>query len=347
MGKNLLLIGAGASYGARINLDRRNTPPLGKDLTSFLEKKISFSLINKEVRSYRGNIIFSVFQLLQLKYFYTCALVNHLTYEKAVSNLIEKADPRYMRLLDLLNRFIVFSFSSGNKFGGLFSTAFEPRRDLYSDLICKLNISPTEWVVVSLNYDSLFEQALISANKPFEYVGIKAGNHYESGAADAIKIFKIHGSINWYGDIRGSGRLTKSDELPYPVYEDETIYCCKPAQELDEIRHSDKHPLMAHYEPKKGTFRNFQKLQSIREKCLEAATKCSAATIIGMTLPSRDDDKTVYCLVNRIAQSAKTIEYVSPSKEDCDKMQKMFPHIKCSQETLAQWLGVTAQKING
>ena len=90
-----------------------------------------------------------------------------------------------------------------------------PNANLYKDLVSRLEPEDT---IITLNYDTLLDSALINAGwDPAKGYGLMGGNRkikwtrkrpVPSPGLSKVRLLKLHGSLNWY--VRGSiGNLSK------------------------------------------------------------------------------------------------------------------------------------------
>jgi hypothetical protein len=275
--------------------------------------------------------------------------VNNLSYEKAIEILLETSGSSYA--LTALNRFLAFTFSYGDSTGGLKSSEFENRSDLYTELINKLSIN-NRWNIVSLNYDVLFEQALKRHHPnaiPFNYEGIPLGSH--SIEKSSLKIFKIHGSINWFGtqdqpvhsEEQAKSKKWTSLEWNFKhkkaSIESVSCYTTELEQVLYELAPLRKVPIMAHYTASKFTNVNIKKLEFVRDKCLESLDSLSEVYIVGVKPPTQNDDEFLFTVFKKINKNAKQIIFVNNSETDCQIAKTVFfPKGKYFCNSLLEWV---------
>ena len=96
------------------------------------------------------------------------------------------------RRLRLTQRILAFGMLVGR------SCAFYEQPDLHDDLLRRLDYDRI--VGVTLNYDLLFEEAILRSGRRFTYPelpGIGGTAFVTEGEGDSVGIYKLHGSINW------------------------------------------------------------------------------------------------------------------------------------------------------
>jgi hypothetical protein len=281
--KKVLFIGAGASTGSR----NENPPPLGACLLPFLRKKIPIFLNSMGSAPYRTRLK----EAQQIIDNYP----NENNFEKLLSLL-----KRVQR--EALHRAIQISFSDLLNL----DIGFKKKPDLYDILLKKININKDEWIVISLNYDILLEDALYRQNVEFHYskVPFSIDNNNFSG----IPIFKPHGSINFFAqaDMRFSFGNTppnrgRSSNL-YKNYNGEfcvehpLVYAGKNGA-LNVGMNAAKtivKPIIANFTDRKESDFNDSTLYHIRKECLESAKLCQELLIIGVC-PILDKKHDPFC----------------------------------------------------
>jgi hypothetical protein len=93
------------------------------------------------------------------------------------------------KIIKPLNRTLGWIFS------GIDAPEFQEEADFFDILLKKLAID-RDWIIVSLNDDTLIEDSMKRCEIPFCYPGIEYGN-FGKQCVDAVKVFKPHGSFNW------------------------------------------------------------------------------------------------------------------------------------------------------
>ncbi len=343
----VLLIGAGASYGARLK-NFEAPPPLGNQLLQYLISKLSLCQQNAERTLYQYQRIFRKEDLKKISDCLLDAQANNLTYEQMIDRTV--ADSSNLKLLDLINRFLSFCFSYGGKNGGLHSPEFELKEDLYFTLINKLNLD-SSWKIISLNYDTFFEYNLQLSGKSFHYSGMTLGSYrMEPGLPDSIEIFKPHGSINWFGvkdqvshsleqaRSRPNSILTWNEEAQRASHQSVGYYACMFQDVLSYLAHDTMAiPIMAHFGKDKYSFWDMDKLQNVRRICIDVMKNADSAIVLGVHFPTKDDDRIVHDLFSR-CNKVKDSVYINPSARECDNVATSLPNIQTIQLDMEGWL---------
>jgi hypothetical protein len=194
----LIIVGAGASYGAR-----EPRPPLGANLLNYVRKyvglvKEEFSkapckwhpLEEEELSSL--DLLFTEHEKLAAGRSDPHAN-GTAPFERLVSYHLDRTkygahDPQ----LRALNRALIGALS-GDQCYPLVDDAFIKKQDYYHQLIAALRQqgrTPRDTAFVSLNYDTLLEAALESQDAKGSY-DIDANTMFD------WPFYKLHGSINW------------------------------------------------------------------------------------------------------------------------------------------------------
>ena len=255
-------------------------------------------------------------------------------FEEFVSNLDERDEVTIHQCLRLM--FCSFSGSKSIDLG------FQNRGDLYDDLIVKLNINSTDWSIVSLNYDLLFEQALDRAGIPYEYASMP-GDDCGDSVRSRIVIYKPHGSINFSSQFDFKFSYDGSDPpfgRPSEITKHEGFTSITPGNIF--ILNSGCHgsledsyyPIIAKFCEGKPSFICWPKLDEIRKDALELVKRSSETFVVGVRPSSHYDDS----FVHGALLSAGKITYISPAQDDCSEVQRLNPNATCITKTLKEFL---------
>jgi hypothetical protein len=351
---NLLLVGAGASRGAR-----EPSPPDGFQLLSVLagilerlrdaEPTSPLNFYAAIARTGWNGTFFSKEEIGLAIKFVSKAITTKKGYEEAIAEVLEKDVDGGKRLLLLLNRLIAFAFCFHKEGLGSLVEGFRPESDRYDRCIDRLQMDAS-WMAISLNYDMLIEQALIRKKIPFYYPKMMAGL---VGDRNGIPVFKIHGSINWFP----CPAQTLHTENPTPEQKrkattkmtwDETnrrfsidfpdvFVSCYDLIYQELIREDEllRSPIMAHFGPKKPVDGNCPFIDGVRKACIESAKSVAQAIIIGVRPPVGEDDPALLKIFQNLRH--KEVTYVNLSKDDCDLVASSFG-FSVFQGTFEQWL---------
>lgn len=290
----IIILGAGASHGARIP----PAPPLGKDLLNYLDRYRQLveehTPLNPHGLPFREDQ-----QLNQLRVLIENSKKRRWTYEQLVGHEVAKMNP-YNENLALLNRLVVTAFIPPATHWDppipRLDQAFEERPDTYDDFLRKLDdkaYGPSNTILVTLNYDLLLEQAIQRVGGTYDY--FLPGHERNQGYC----LLKIHGSINWWGELGPFGPLEAHKPIPSPV----TLTTRGPVHknirtERDPyeacIAAGASEPILAHYGPGKPAFVNYPTLGEIRSMAIAECKGATHALIIGVHPPSSpQEDETL------------------------------------------------------
>jgi hypothetical protein len=263
-GKTVIIFGAGASHGSRVP----PSPPLGKDLLAYLDRYLQV-IENHMPLNPSGMPFREDQQLDQLRGLIENAKKRRWTYEQLIEHEVAKRSP-YNENLALLNRLVVAAFipprTPWDPPIPRLDEAFSERPDAYDDFLLKLRdkgYGPSNMIFVTLNYDLLLEQAIERLGGAYNY--FLPGHVRNQGFC----LLKIHGSINWWGEMGSSGRLEAGKPIP------SRLTLTSRGRVYKEIRIEEDpyeaclgngagDPILAHYGPGKPIFVNFPTLAEIR-----------------------------------------------------------------------------------
>lgn len=317
--QKLLIIGAGASFGARMSHAER--PPLGKDLLSFIKEKI-FYLKSRYSSAlfYLGHHLNVVEDLLKTN--------KEQNFEKFIATLDRTSRESLHRVLQIL-----FSDLSDDKF----DFGFNERQDDYDTLVKMMRVeSPLSWSVLTLNYDILFEQALKRCGVEFHYPQFP--RVLGQAEKEGVKIYKPHGSINFFckADIRisygkepdhngqpSSFRTAKNGDL---IVEN-PIQFCGGIDSKDIIHKATEgtlSPVIANFTEGKEADYNLSSLEAVRSDALMIAKESSFTIVIGINPnTSRVDDELVFNVLRNLKEDLYISTY---GKADEDAYRRLFPN---------------------
>lgn len=324
--KKILFIGAGASYGARSSHDKH--PPLGPRLLCFLRnnlRKLAEIFSRSELRS--------------------CA--NYLREAANTIDLTPVDEGNFERFLGLLNAkqrraihralMLVFSDLSHSKL--MCDLGFNTNADGYDRLIKKLNINHKDWIIISLNYDVLFEESLERAGIPFHYPNLPF-EIQRAAPAESLSVYKPHGSINFFGkadDQIGCGGNLPDLGLPTEFYENKSgdtrphlplVYATPPRSHgvPARVQESLLYPIIANYTHGKESDFNEPTLNAIRKDALRDVSNADTIVIVGVNpRVSEEDDWFVFQL---LGHRFSKIDYVGVKGDDSNMIKMLFPEAR-------------------
>lgn len=317
---NILLLGAGASFGARANQQHR--PPLGKQLLQFIRKNC-VAIMDRQPG---GSAEIHESRHILEKALRICRQ-NRCTrsFEKLLPNL--KIEERI-----IIHRAVQILFSD------LYPVdiGFRSQKDLYDDLITRCFLDNNSWIVISLNYDRLFEEALDRARLKYYYPHFNFGIAAQTGTGTPI--YKPHGSINFFAkaDYQYSyvapplapGKSTKivRNSKGNIAVQQPMFYSVLPgaANVLHETFSEIPFPVIANFTYGKEGDINERELLEIRKEVLGRSTCQSRLLVVGVNpLLQPGDDPFIEELFKL---PFKTVEYVDASEQAANQIGRIFPH---------------------
>lgn len=360
--KNILFIGAGASFGARCDeVDKDLQIPLGKDLLVWMKKRCTYLLdtidvnghiFNKycinalEIRDLIKTAIFildkgicdeNAFKQRWMPYncrqssFYP-GNVSTQNYEEFISSIHCK---NCRIVIQKLLRILFCDLSSINND---FCNPFIEKIDLYDSLIEKLKINKNEWSVISLNYDLFFEDALKRASIPFSYFGIDESE--QTHTTEKLGLFKPHGSINFFSkpDIQTSSTPEVLKPIPTSFIEGtqdntkDSLHAEYPHTWSDDIGYANiiseillpinPYPIMANFAPGKESETNNRTLNKIRSEAITAALNATHLFMIG--IKPIDDHVEDSFVTELLKIRFDSVTYVTKCNEDANFIQEKY-----------------------
>lgn len=316
----ILLLGAGASYGARQDSEKK--PPLGLGLRDWLmqmcsDHSSSYNMVEYHSLIYAGLAIFDKFH-------------SEENFESLLSVLERKDRITMQKLIQIF--FSDLSVRCKQDYG------FNEYQDNYDELVDLL--SPDDsWSIISLNYDILFEQALHRKGIAYHYFNFP----YEFGdkkPQNGIPIFKPHGSINFFSqpDIQISTTAFEPDDYrgtPTEYYDElgefspahPIVFAGMPGAENVLARaflSGPYSPVMANYARGKKSDSNHKNLKEVRTELTKRCKSANELIAIGVKPISDEFDDPF--VADFLKLPFKIVSYVSPSPEDCKRMSELYPN---------------------
>lgn len=181
----------------------------------------------------------------------------------------------------------------------LYRTTNAPQSSQHIEVIQRiLQYEPNSLDLISFNYDLLADRALRQLTEQGELnwshkdgYGFKPANQPTPGATSAIKLYKLHRSMNWYIEMPGKRRQSAYDpSAPIYVPNPGTSKTAVPWQRRQrELGHGGKRifPLIIPPVYEKGE-RITGKLGQIWSETLESLKTASVVIIWGYSLPITD-----------------------------------------------------------
>lgn len=306
----VLVIGAGASHGARMSEPRERRPPLGKDLARYLldwfeenaprdyrfdpwnmaMEDATDSAPSDDLYDFAAEVRAVLAEAVAL-----CTPDNPLGFEQVMAKLLREGEDN-RHVLTKVNSVITVSFLGGKK-------CFLGRaNDAYGELFDRMKDGLRS--VITPNYDLLCEEALDQVGLTFRYASVQ-------GAGDEqVVIYKFHGSANFFQTPGGSGgsseEIARRGVKPLTATEQKNIRSLSNAHPLGVsyprenafLEHKHKggasYPVMVTYGPGKDATDGRRYLDEIRTACHENLRQEVPARVIALGVsPPRgggDDD---------------------------------------------------------
>lgn len=352
-----IVLGAGASYGARDSGDAQDTdrPAQGKALAAALLSYLDqgeFGISDKsqidKTREFLRNAA-SDFEAAM-------DAVNH----KYTAN-IDAASVEAVA-----NPYVIQSLMDGFM---LTHSSFDPRPDLYDDLLTVHEWPAKALAIISLNYDILLEEAALRVSGlPFsaavEYVGLRGVAH-----GGRLRVFKPHGSVNWFASPtnRGSSRARsilapKSPSLGR-LERDGTLLSIDTDRDIvlegtrEAIRANFKRatdafyfPIIATYSPGKPSLGNPSAIHSVRNEVMVALrdNPTAAMTVIGVGVGERElrRDPFLHALMVE-NHEGRCVTHVNPYCDDARSLEKAGNlKFNLREETLKEYLAACGKNVS-
>ncbi|MFN0062067.1 MAG: SIR2 family protein [Myxococcaceae bacterium] len=261
-------------------------------------------------------------------------------YEKALDAVLaEEGD--VTELLFALNRLITFTFNEGTEVHEA-CPEFSEYPDGYDELVGRVGFGP-DWMVISFNYDTLFEQALRRAGVSFLYPGVEFGEPGKERLG-AMRVYKPHGSCNWfhvpndefvYGNAKATvptgtnvtgysveGRVPSVNFRAASADWGQMIF-----ERLSRLAPGD--PIMAHYcSDKASTLNHATTIVDGRASCLEDMKAVREAIVVGVCLPAAESDAALTAILKALPRGQAT-NYVNPDPGDAEEAKRYAFKVTC------------------
>jgi hypothetical protein len=331
-----LIVGAGASYGSRVD-DR---PPLGNELADYLHTWLTQNEQRIAAPPAKQGTL-EDFQKFRLggkepieavrDFLADARKIEKRGFEVAMTKLIRSNQSR-CGLLEEINSVLAQSFLEGT------GCRFREQEDLYDSLLRDYCGLPTAKLqLISFNYDLLLEEAVARVLgvtgilDAVDYAGLEQSGRLNGGP---IRMYKPHGSINWFdawgfpGSMnnpdRPAGTSSYSIEGHY-LGQDSGVALVAPGDRNNIsaiLTQGESRVLMAQYSSGKPIPSNPSVILAVRAGCVRAM-QCAGnnpITLIGLGLPVKDDpddDPVLADLFNTIRSCRGAKTYVSPNEAEC------------------------------
>ena len=331
--ETVLVIGAGASFGAR-SVDPR--PPLGGKLADYLLRWFDANAPSPDDHEWRFRMSSPLDGAAPAASLFDDdpdirpilvraaerAKASATAFEEIMEELLRDRD---RRALEKVNRVICVSLLGGRV------TAFAPGVDLYDQLF--LRLGPSLRSIITPNYDLLAEEALDRVGLSHRY----RADHLGNAKADIV-LDKFHGSANWFQpsgvgrshDPDAAARMAKPLKAVAQVnvlsfYNDHPVYA-PPAHSRQNAFFELKRgmvPVLVTYGPGKDAMSGRPHLDRVRAECIADLEQNVPSRLIALGIsPPRGagDDDTWESLCKVFSTLDCTKEYWSGSPEERTKM---------------------------
>lgn len=373
----VLLLGAGASFGARA--ESHLPPPLGAKLGSYLRDWLKANDPKRPLRVarppyhdepvshcpfYAGRNLWSENDLADAtaRLSHVAAaeqsepIGSNIPFERLMETLAQH--DHSWRLIGTIQRILCYSMLVG------WRCAFIAGTDHYDRLLQRVGRA-RRLVAITLNYDLLLEDALERRGLRFTYPAVRgvAGTIFtSSGEGAVVRVYKPHGSINWLA-ARSIGvsasleaarknteplKLTKSG--PYFATQSYATYVppnrTSTFYELEKSYNADR-PVVAIYGSGKHLMENPDHVEQHRSDCRKSIAELDEADVlaIGVRPTTRQDDPVLWEILEVLQKLRGLKEYVAPSQAECGVFQKLG--FSTREETFERWLAGTLPDQQG
>jgi len=372
VGERVLLLGAGASYGARLSAGPPNgrPPPLGAELAQYMLQWLKGNAPKRKPRPdpsfgqhYIGSPLCANWAGDELwEDEHLAEVARELTevarmegdargkgkgseatpFEDLMAKWTNEEDG--YRLFAPAHRWLAYSMNYG------YRCAFVECPDLLDGLLAQEQ--PT--IVVTVNYDTLTEEALRRAGCRTSHPGLTAIDGVEqvsNGSGPIIPVFKLHGSVNWV-PVRGGG-LSATEEVAARIAAERPTHLAENGPHiaavtfatsavfdrpslLHELENGDA-PVVAVYGAGKYVIDNFRHVDHHRKACRDrlAFEPIDCVIAVGIRPVSREDDPVLPEVIDLLASRGKHAFYTSPDEDDCREFERRgFTSVRATLEEL-------------
>jgi hypothetical protein len=329
--KEVVIFGAGSSYGARIP-----RPPLGASLHHYILKYLDAKRrVDSPFPDCVGRDIEKVTQKLNAAMSYETAvkilLQEHWEKNRSNNKVTEAYD-----ILKAMNRYMAYALTPPLGDDPRVDDAFVEGVDEYDRFLkrrypCVESLSDV--IFITLNYDCLLERAICRTYFPNQNDGKQClcthvDYHIENGKQGVVKVLKPHGSINWVASM-GDGRL---GQHPIPIDRLSIQSYGLPSWDTGTIRVVDSPTdagyedlVVAFYAPRKPIQANRSQLEDVREYARDCVEMADRVEIIGVHFPGDESDDPFLSdlftiLKQRVGEA--TILYVNPNQSEADQARR-------------------------
>lgn len=367
-GTACVILGAGASYGARLNFPGSDPPPLGDELAGYL---LHWYAANERVG--RLNHVRGVLELADTEcerpgsYIFDRNREDREKFRQTIDWLRQCAwdgsfEDEALHLMEpgsieedknSLRRTLwhVLAFAMLNGSG----CRFREGPDLYDELVGWLLDRFNAASFISFNYDVLLEEAIMRKTEELpSYPGLRpiSGTATSTGPS----VFKPHGSINWFtlDHSEKAAKLAKGPQGQW-IADYEVEYALLPrTRAIAELKHPGhfKAPVTCVYCPGKPATANHGCIESVRAKALDAVRVADQVFLVGLRPPresfeeheaanegpDRADDPFLVSLCTVLRPMEERVVVVNPSKPDLDGFGRWLPGAHRSAATLGTFV---------
>jgi hypothetical protein len=319
---NVVIFGAGASFGARMP---PTGPPLGKELHQwvlrYFEKKYN------ELHLWENEPGTEIVRQRLKDH-----LKNASSYESLADTLLREGKTADLTKLNfLLAAFMTPPVNQDPKV----DDSFIEKRDVYDEWL-NIRVGNREnlknFTFITLNYDCLLERAICRTfftREELEKQCLCTHVHYPfiGGPETGVEVLKLHGSINWIGDSQG--KPGRNGEF-FPIFIDgaKKISTYKNIEVVPTYmgKPDDRNPseiIIATFAPGKPPQANPQLFQEIQSRAMKKISEAQSIEIIGVHIPpDKQDDPSLWELFQ--ALRGKKVDFINPSEEENHLAKSLF-----------------------
>jgi hypothetical protein len=255
----ILVIGAGASYGARAGT---HPPPLGAELGEYLLGWLKLESEAGGAHDWPDCLFDSKLEGVIKKARKRRRCASGTNFERAMEKLLKRQE---RATLQGVNRLIAAALLGGEK------REFASRPDRYDQLLEALRGELRG--IITPNYDLLAEEALARVGLSYRYRALSVAE------PNAVVIDKFHGSVNWFhpagGGVGSTIDIARQNSAPTKVvdqahllshYNDRPLDTFARTGAIDALKRG-RSPVLVTYGPGKDAVVDRPTLDRIRSEC--------------------------------------------------------------------------------
>lgn len=182
-----------------------------------------------------------------------------------------------------------------------------------TDCLCNLVIGRKDVVVLSTNWDIILDQRLLAHGAELDYGA--AGRLSGTVAGPQVKLFKVHGSVNWAKC--GSCDKIRLWHDSYPI---QGLMAGATLRASCECGGVCWEPVVVHPIPRNGPSSS---LRGVWKQAEDALARTRRLVVIGYSLPETDED--VRTLLVRSLCSEAAVLVIDPADHVWQRFETLFP----------------------